>query len=66
MQISLNGQPRHFDTAPTVAALLEIAGLAQRRVAVEINRQIVPKSSHAQHLLVDGDQVEIVHALGGG
>ena len=46
--------------------LLEQQGYAQRRVAVEVNRSIVPKSRHVEHMLVDGDKVEIVHALGGG
>ena len=66
MEISLNGELRRFDAAPTVAVLLELTGLVQRRVAVEVNREIIPKSRHVEHLLVEGDRVEIVHALGGG
>jgi sulfur carrier protein len=66
MQIELNGQPRCFDDAPTVSELLAAAGLAGRRVAVEVNREIVPRGRHAEHRLADGDKVEIVHALGGG
>ena len=46
--------------------LLEIEGFAQRRVAVEVNGEIVPRGSHASHVLQAGDRVEIVHALGGG
>lgn len=66
MNLLLNGQP-HDCTAPcSIAKLLESAGYAQRRVAVEVNRRIVPRSAHASHLLNDGDQVEIVHAIGGG
>lgn len=66
MQIKLNGQPRDCAPATTVAALLAESGHGERRVAVEVNREIVPRSQHAQHLLHDGDQVEIVQAIGGG
>ena len=66
MQIQLNGQPRQFDRPPTLADVLADAGLAGRRVAIEVNRCIVPKGRHAEHVLADGDVVEIVHALGGG
>jgi sulfur carrier protein len=66
MQIELNGERRVLDGATTVAALLAREGLAERRVAVEVNREIVPRSAHARRTLADGDRVEIVHALGGG
>ena len=66
MQIHLNGESRTVDPALTLAALLEQAGLAGRRVAVEINGAIVPRSRHVEHALAEGDRVEIVHALGGG
>jgi sulfur carrier protein len=66
MQIELNGERRVVDAATTIAALLEKEGLAQRRVAVEVNCEIVPKSAHASRTFADGDRVEIVHALGGG
>jgi sulfur carrier protein len=66
MQIHLNGEPREFDAPLSVAQLLERAGYAARRVAVEVNFEIVPKSRHAEHALADGDRVEIVQAIGGG
>lgn len=66
MDIELNGQPRHIDTGASILALLQSEGLAERRVAVEVNGEIVPRSLHAAHALVEGDRVEIVHALGGG
>lgn len=66
MQIYLNGAPRHFETGTTLDSLLEVEGLAERRVAVELNGEIVPRSRHATQALGDGDRVEIVHALGGG
>ncbi|AWV08311.1 sulfur carrier protein ThiS [Marilutibacter maris] len=65
MDITLNGEPRRTD-ATTIAALIENEGLGQRRVAVEVNGEIVPRGRHAEHALADGDRVEIVHALGGG
>lgn len=66
MDIQLNGQPRQVDTTSTLATLLRDEGLAERRVAVEVNGEIVPRSQHASRVLQDGDRVEIVHALGGG
>ena len=66
MQIHLNGEPRELPGPLTVAGLLEFSGYAQRRVAVEVNRNLVPKSLHAAHELHDGDRVEIVQAIGGG
>ena len=66
MDITLNGEPRTLDPDTTVIALLKAEGLAGRRVAVEVNGEIVPRSRHDARLLADGDRVEIVHALGGG
>jgi sulfur carrier protein len=66
MQIHLNGESRTVEAGLTLAALLEQAGLAGRRVAVEVNSAIVPRGRHAEHRLNDGDRIEIVHALGGG
>ncbi|MEO8001026.1 MAG: sulfur carrier protein ThiS [Arenimonas sp.] len=66
MQILLNGKTLDLSGSVSLTQLLEQHGYAQRRVAVEVNRSIVPKSRHAEHLLSDGDKVEIVHALGGG
>ena len=43
-----------------------VAGLAEKRVAVEVNLEIVPRSRHATRVLGEGDRVEIVHAIGGG
>lgn len=66
LKISLNGTEYRVAPTTSVAALLADNGYAQRKVAVEINQEIVPRSIHAQRLLCDGDRVEIVHALGGG
>ena len=64
--IVLNGQPRACTPGSTLHDLLAEAGYAQRRVAVEINSEIVPKSQHAERAINDGDRIEIVQALGGG
>ncbi len=67
MHIVFNGQPLALP-APntTLTALLQAQGLASRRVAVEVNGEVVPQSRHAITALRDGDRVEVVHALGGG
>jgi sulfur carrier protein len=66
IQILLNGESRDIPPGTSVAGLVELLGHAGRRVAVEVNREIVPKSLHAERLLAEGDAVELVHALGGG
>lgn len=64
--IHLNGTPQQVGDRTSIAALLDANGYARRAVAVEINREIVPKSVHAERLIRDGDRVEIVEAMGGG
>lgn len=66
IEIILNGTPRQFVTPLNVAELLAAEGLAGKRVAVERNGEIVPKSQHAATPLVAGDRLEIVVAVGGG
>jgi sulfur carrier protein len=66
MDIQLNGQPQALPDQSTIASLLLLQGLAERRVAIEVNGEIIPRGQHAQHVLRAGDRVEIVHALGGG
>ncbi|MGH8084373.1 MAG: sulfur carrier protein ThiS [Lysobacter sp.] len=66
MDITLNGEPRSLAAPATITQLLQTEGLAERRVAVEVNGEIVPRGRHGAHGLADGDKIEIVHALGGG
>ncbi|GIZ12574.1 sulfur carrier protein ThiS [Pseudomonas sp. NCCP-436] len=66
MRILLNGEPFELPEQQTVAELLSRLDLAGRRVAVELNLDIVPRSQHASTQLAEGDQVEVVHAIGGG
>ncbi len=66
MRIQLNGEPFELPDGETVAALLARLDLVGRRVAVELNLDIVPRSQHADTALREGDQVEVVQAIGGG
>lgn len=66
IELSVNGERRRFDNAPDVARLLERLELAGKKVAVEMNGEIVPRSRYAQTQLADGDTLEIVVAVGGG
>ena len=62
----MNGKPCQVADDASVAALLTATDYAQRKVAVEINREIVPRSQQAERRLRAGDRVEIVQAMGGG
>lgn len=66
MNIQLNGEPRAVAEAITIAALLSELELTGKRIAVEINGEIAPRSQHAARTLQTGDRVEIVQAIGGG
>jgi thiamine biosynthesis protein ThiS len=66
MQIVLNGEPRALTSGVSVAGLLKELGIDARKVAVERNLEIVPKSTFETTQLADGDRLEIVHFIGGG
>jgi len=66
LELKINGESRQFPATLTVAGLVEELGYAGKRIAVERNGEIVPKSQHASTALVSGDQLEIVVAVGGG
>ena len=66
MNILLNGEPFELDDNCTAARLLEQLELTRKKLALEINREIVPRSRFQEVRLHDGDRVEIVHAIGGG
>lgn len=66
LAITVNGQPRQVPPGTTVAGLLETTGLDKRKVAVERNEEIVPRSFYAATTLIAGDALEIVHFIGGG
>lgn len=66
MQLTVNGKAHQCPPGATVGTLLEQLALAGRRVAVERNGDIVPRSQHGGVALAEGDQIEIVVAVGGG
>ena len=66
MQITVNGQSRQVADGSTIAALLDELRLAGKPLAVEVNRELVPRQRHTQHRLAEGDRLEIVTLVGGG
>jgi thiamine biosynthesis protein ThiS len=66
MNITVNGKNRELTGEPTVATLLEALGLDVARVAVELNRDILPRERFAETALAEGDRVELVQFVGGG
>jgi len=66
MKLQINGEDREFPSALSLAALLEHMNLKADRVAVELNRAIVPRDQWATTSLQEGDRLEIVHFVGGG
>ena len=66
LELKINGESRQFSEVLTVAGLIDQLGYVGKRIAVERNGEIVAKSLHAATILVSGDQLEIVVAVGGG
>ncbi|WP_442593239.1 sulfur carrier protein ThiS [Parapusillimonas sp. JC17] len=66
MNVTLNGKPLQLDQINTVAGLVQHLGYQDKRIAVERNGDIVPKSQHASTPIADNDEIEIVVAVGGG
>lgn len=66
MEIFFNGERRDVPEGTSVAALLRHLEIQPRQVAVEVNLELVPRGRHAEHLLADGDRLEVVTLVGGG
>ncbi len=66
LQVTINGDSRQFGRALAVTELLDELALAGKRVAIERNGEIIPRSRYAETRLANGDQFEIVVAVGGG
>ena len=66
MQITLNGEVTALDDGTHLSQLIEQLGIEGKRIAIELNREIIPKSEHASYEIKNGDTIEIVHAIGGG
>jgi len=66
MNITLNGDAREYPDKLSARELLRSLGLADKRLALEVNQEIVPRSTFDSYIINPDDQVEIVHAIGGG
>jgi thiamine biosynthesis protein ThiS len=65
-RISVNGEPREIQSDTSLADLVAVLGLAGRKIAIAVNRDVVPRASHAARILKAEDRVEILEAVGGG
>jgi thiazole synthase len=66
MKLTINGEDREFVSVSTLSVLLDQLGMKPDRVAVELNRELIPHDRWAATKLSDGDKLEIVHFVGGG
>lgn len=66
MNISINGEQRTLEEGLTLQQLIAMLELEDKRLAIEVNQEIVPRSEHASYTLKQNDKVEIVQAIGGG
>jgi len=66
MQISLNGKPETIADNISMVDLIQQLELQDKRIAIEVNESLLPRSTFADYLLKENDQIEIVHAIGGG
>jgi len=66
LAISVNGEPRAIAAGATVASLVVALGLTGRKLAIAVNRDVVPRASYAARALHAGDRIEILEAVGGG
>ena len=66
MNIFVNGEPHELEAALTLEQLLESLAFSQKRIAVELNREIVPHGQYSNTQINAEDRIEIVHAIGGG
>ena len=66
IELVINGEPRRFPAPLTLSQLVESLDMAGKRIAIEKNGEIVPRSRHADTVLASGDRLEIVVAVGGG
>lgn len=66
MKITVNGESRTVETPCTASQLVTLMGITSGRIAMEVNQEIVPRSTYDAHQFKENDVVEIVHAVGGG
>ncbi len=66
MKVRVNGEEQHFPSDISLKDLIDQMGLKDLRFAIAINREVIPRSEMMEILIKDGDEIEIVHAVGGG
>ena len=66
MQVIVNGEQRDVKAGFTAEQLVDSMGFASGRIAMEVNLEIVPRSTYADYVFKAGDKIEVVHAVGGG
>jgi len=66
MKVQLNGKEKQIKPETSLKQLIENEGMAGKRLAAEVNQDIITRSEHASFILSEGDIIEIVHAIGGG
>lgn len=66
IELTINGENKNLEAAISLGELLDGLSVNRRQVAVEINQELVPRETHSDRILADGDQVEIVTLVGGG
>ena len=66
MQVTINAETKELPEACSVAQMIELLSLQNKRLAVEINKELVPRSEFTSHQIQAGDEIEIVQAIGGG
>ena len=66
MRVTVNGAPHDVPDEVTIRGLIDHLGLNEGPVAVEVNRAVVPRAMHGEHPIRSGDEIEIVHFVGGG
>lgn len=66
IRLTVNGEKMKLSTADNLKQLLETLRMSEKRIAVEVNQEIIPRSQHGVTRLREGDRVEIVRAVGGG
>jgi len=66
MKIYINGEIKVFENKLTALSLIKLLGYEGKKIALEINQAIIPRSSYENKIIVEGDSVEIINAVGGG
>lgn len=66
MKITINGEDKNYDGEMSVKKLLEVLDIPSKGIAVEINKEIIPRGTHSEVIVGDGDVIEIVRMVGGG